>query len=336
MSLGSRWLRGNDIYLMNFWPLDDLNSMGFTLGTRGKRNEGFFHIGMNRLSNDRQEQYVAVPAASQFGAEEILFLNRQRVLLALMYEQRYQATQKIGWKWKTYGEYHYLPSGQRTLDQSYTEVETLNDDQGLILGLQLGVWGFAHSQNHLNLWARYTRGLANFDELGAVTTFDMDQRSWASEEWRLALAGNFTSGKMWSIQWGGYLRSYKDADHLEVDFDDRVEGSLVMRPQLQFGIFTPAIEGSVQWSQAQGSNPQDLSVNAAQVYQLAFIPAFTFDHKDKMGSFSRPQIRFIYAITWLNQAALSRYANDDPRAQAAKVHYVGARAEWWFGRGGGY
>ena len=336
MSVGSRWLRGNDIYLMNFWPLDDLNSMGLTVGTRGTRHEGFLHIGFNRLANDKQQQYVAVPAASQFGAEEILFLNRQRLLLAALYERRYLQKSGWGWKWKIYGEYHYLPAGERALEGSYTEVEALSDDQGVIAGVQLGLWGLGHSQNHLNLWARYTRGLANFDELGMPSSVDLNQRSWLSQEWRVALAGNWTTGNFWSVQWGSYLRSYQDADHLTVDFDDRVEGSFVVRPQLQFGIFTPAIEASVQWSQAQDANPQDLSVDAAQIHQLAFMPSFTFDDKKTMGSFSRPQIRLIYAISWLNQAALARYAYDDPRSQAKQVHYIGTRAEWWFGRGGGY
>ena len=72
-SLGSRWLRGNDIYLMNFWPLDDLNTFGLTLGHRGKQHEIWIHAGVSRLNNVSQTQYVDVPSASNFGAESVFY-----------------------------------------------------------------------------------------------------------------------------------------------------------------------------------------------------------------------------------------------------------------------
>ena len=121
-----------------------------------------------------------------------------------------------------------------------------------------------------------------------------------------------------------------------MDYDDRLEGSAVIRPQLNLkGFFTPAVEASAQWSQAQGSHPVDLSTKAAQIYQFAFIPALSFS-RAQINAYSRPQLRLIYAVSLLNDAALARYAQADPRAQHKVSHYLGARAEWWFGRGGGY
>ena len=109
VSLGSRWLRGNDIYLMNMWPLDNLNTLGLTLGTRTARHEAYLHVGVNRLNSNPlspQLQRVAVPSASGFGADEVLLLNRQRLITSALYERLYK-----GWKWKLYSELHTLPSG---------------------------------------------------------------------------------------------------------------------------------------------------------------------------------------------------------------------------------
>ena len=139
-----------------------------------------------------------------------------------------------------------------------------------------------------------------------------------------------------SVQWGGYVRAYEDADRVTLDFDDRVEGSMVVRPQLRFGHFTPAVEASAQLSQAMGMNPQTQGQGLAEIYQFALLPALTFGDPATLGSFSRPQLRLIYAVTLMNDAARTRYSVSDPLAPEALEHYVGARAEWWFGRGGGY
>lgn len=333
ISLGSRWLRGNDIYLMNLWPLDNLNTLGLTIGARSTRYEAHIHVGVNRLNANPlspQFQEVSVPSASGFGADEVVFLNRQRFITSALYEQRYE-----GWKWRFYAELHQLPSGTRALEGGYLEREMLPDDLGLMLGAQLGWWGIRHTQDHLNLWVRYAKGLAVYDELGATGSLDLHQRAWSAEEWRFALAGNF-AGSQWSAPWGGYVRYFRDADRSLDDFDDRLEGSFALRPQLNLGIFTPALELSTQISEPLGAHPIDLTRGVGMVHQVGFIPALSFADQDQVGSFTRPQLRLMYVLSYLNDAALARYAPEDPRAHQSIRHYIGARAEWWFGRGGGY
>jgi len=333
VSLGSRWLRGNDIYLMNMWPLDNLNTLGVTFGARSARYEAHLHVGVNRLNANPmspQLQRVEVPSASGFGADEVTLLNRQRLITSGLYERRYD-----GWKWKVYGELHRLPSGTRALEGGYLEREALPDDLGLMLGAQLGLWGTWHPQDHLNLWVRYARGLAAYDELGATGSLDLNKRSWSAEEWRAALAGNL-SGARWSAQWGGYIRYFRDADRSLDDFDDRLEGSFAVRPQLNLGVLTPALELSAQVSEPLGAHPINLRRETAVVYQAGLIPALSFDAHGEVGSFTRPQLRLMYVVSYLNEAALARYALEDPRSGEAVTHYLGARAEWWFGRGGGY
>ena len=333
VSLGSRWLRGNDIYLMNMWPLDNLNTLGVTLGARSARYEAHLHVGVNRLNQNPlspQIQRVEVPSASGFGSDEVTLLNRQRLITSGLYERRYD-----GWKWKVYGELHRLPSGARALEGGYLEREALPDDLGLMLGAQLGLWGTWHPQGHLNLWVRYARGLAAYDELGATGSLDLNKRSWSAEEWRAALAGNLAGGR-WSAQWGGYIRYFRDADRSLDDFDDRLEGSFAVRPQLNLGVLTPALELSAQVSEPLGAHPINLQRGTAVVYQAGLIPALSFESHGEVGSFTRPQLRLMYVVSYLNESALARYAPEDPRSSEAVTHYLGARAEWWFGRGGGY
>jgi len=339
LSIGSRWLRGDDAYLMNFWPLDDLNTLGLTAGARGARYDAFVHLGVSRLERSAlapQTQRALIPAASGFGAEEALLLNRQRAVLAAALERRYGGEGgEMGWKWKLYGELHALPSGQRVLEGGYSERERLADDRGLTLGAQLGLWSMRHARDHLNLWLRYARGLAVYDELGAPGSLSPALRAWPAAEWRAAAAGNHEWGPL-SAQWAAYVRRYTDADEVARDFDDRLEGSAAVRPQLNLGIFTPAVELSAQVSAPRGPHPRALSDATAAVYQAALIPALSLDDPAEVGAFTRPQLRLIYAASWLNAAALARYAAEDPRAQARVAHYLGARAEWWFGRGGRY
>ncbi|HEX8793195.1 MAG TPA: carbohydrate porin, partial [Polyangiaceae bacterium] len=88
--VGSRMYRGDDIYLLDYWPLDNENTVGFGVSyhtqiARGERRDGFevaLHGGENRLDNMFQYQTVDVPNPAQ-GDETIVELNRQRLSASL-------------------------------------------------------------------------------------------------------------------------------------------------------------------------------------------------------------------------------------------------------------
>ncbi len=48
------------------------------------------------------------------------------------------------------------------------------------------------------------------------------------------------------------------------------------------------------------------------------------------GSYTRPQLRLIYAITDRNNGAKELYPVDDVFSQRTIEHYLGVQAEWWF------
>ncbi|MGB0645563.1 MAG: hypothetical protein ACPGQS_00235 [Bradymonadia bacterium] len=56
--VGSQWNRGDDVYLLNFWPLDNVNSTGVTLGYKNKTFEAKGHLGLSRLDHNQQSQRI--------------------------------------------------------------------------------------------------------------------------------------------------------------------------------------------------------------------------------------------------------------------------------------
>ena len=131
-----------------------------------------------------------------------------------------------------------------------------------------------------------------------------------------------------------HYRFFRDADANVEDFDDRHEWVGVILGLWFLGLFTPGIEGSLQIMVPNGLNPRTNEQVVAQRAQIALIPAITLGARP--GSYARPQIQMIAALSMLNQAAQDLFPKRDHRAQDAHAWYLGIRAEWWFGRGGGY
>jgi len=77
---GARMYRGDDIYLLDFWPLDSLNTYGGGVAVRPGRSEAAVHVGMNRLDGDDfQVQTVTLAVPDGVAGEEVLFLDDNRL-----------------------------------------------------------------------------------------------------------------------------------------------------------------------------------------------------------------------------------------------------------------
>lgn len=330
---GSRMYRGDTIYLFDFWPLDDLNTLGAGAGWRGPDWDAAVHAGFVRLEDEFQVQRVPVPAPDLF-EEEVLFLDRQRTVVSARGERRFGGGDALGFKVRLYAELHHLPAGRRALPGSFTETEPLPDDLGWLVGAQLGLWNFGGA-SFVNLWARYASGLAAYGTFQRPFGLNADRRAVDAKEYRIALDGNFET-PAFGVLYSAWARAFFDSDGRDEDFDDRLEAAAAVRPMLFLHRwFTPAVEASYQVMRPNGLNPRTDRQDVATVVQLGVVPALSFG-PEPVGSFSRPQIRLIYAVSFLDEAARALYARHDPRAAADVVHFVGAGAEWWFGRGGGY
>lgn len=337
--VGSRMYRGDDIYLFDYWPLDDQNTVGAGLqyrrdlapraGEQADQLSLAAHVGFNRLLSDFQFQEIEVPNPVQ-GATTVDQLDRQRTIASATagYTMMPKSDGGMGAKAKLHGEVHSLPSGTRKRTDG--TLEALPADTGLLVGGELGVFGFSRNdkdRNHLNLFMRYAKGLAAFDELAPPTTFGAELKTQRASELTFGLSGNIDL-KYGNMLVGALSRRFTDADESSEDADDGWEYSVDARPLVRvIPDWFVGADVSYQARFPKGINPITLTAEDASVFQIAPMLVFS-----PMGpsSYDRPQIRVFYRGARLDQGARDLYVPDDPRHARAWQHFIGFAAEWWF------
>src|SRR5262249_45529883 len=125
-----------------------------------------------------------------------------------------------------------LPSGSRQLTDG--TMQNLPDDSGFLIGTEVSLFNFGGAtidskfRRHVNLFARYAKGLATFDELAPPTSFGPDLRTTNASELSFGLSGNWDS-KLGNMMVGALSRRYQDATGM-ADFDSGWEYSIDSRP----------------------------------------------------------------------------------------------------------
>jgi maltoporin len=326
---GSRMLRGDDIYLLDYWPLDDINTVGAGVSYRIARMDAAVHAGLNRLLDpfQYQEREVGTP---EDGTETVPELDRQRFITSTQFGYRLIRGDKpdqLSARVKLYLEAQALPSGTRRLEDD--TVDRLPTDAGWSLGAQLALWGFAPGASHASLFARHSRGLTAYDELDAPMDVAPDRKSYpGASELVLGLGGNLEQ------PWGGVLlgattRRFRDGDVSTSDVDDGWEYVLDARPRVHvIDALEAAVDVSWQVRFPRGLSPTTLTAADPAVFQVAPMVLYS---PFGPGSYARPQFRLVYRAAHLNDAALDQlYPLEDPRRGLTWVHYLGVQAEWWF------
>jgi maltoporin len=290
------------------------------------------HAGFNRLEepSEFQFQQIDVPDPEQ-GARTIVQLNRQRIVGSasatyLMMDQPESANFKL----KVHGEVHALGDGtrQRSTDGTF---EDLPSDTGYLIGAQVGTFGYAPSKlkyrRHLNLFARYARGLAAFDEIAPPTSFGGDLKAKRASELSFGASGNWDH-PLGNVMFGALSRRFVDADGNTTDFDDGWEYAIAARPlaSLGRGVFAGA-DLSYQARFPRGLNPVTQRAEDPGVFQIA--PMLVFSPMGPSG-YDRPQIRLVYRAAHFNAAARDSFVDQDPRQDQKWTHFLGVQAEWWF------
>jgi maltoporin len=327
--VGSRMVRGDDIYLFDWWPLDDDN----TLAAGGSwRRDGLTiaaHAGVNRLLDRFQFQEIEVAAPEQ-GATTIVQLNRQRMIASTTATYMVDGTDGRHAKVRLHAQLHGLPSGERRRETD-SSIEQLPRDWGTTLGLELSAWTERDRDGrfrHLNLFARWSKGLAAYDELAPPTAVDTSLKTFPrASELVLGLGTSFDLA-LGNVVAGAYARRFVDADPNTRDRDDGWEYALAARPLARVtGDVHAGVDLSYQVRFPRGVDP--LTGLAADPAVVAIAPMLVYA---PMGpsAFDRPQLRLVYRAAHLNDGALGLYAADDPRRAHPWVHYLGVQAEWWF------
>ena len=334
--VGSRMYRGDDIYLFDYWPLDDLNTVGGGLMFRtSEREDGggdalelATHAGVNRLNDAFQFQEITVPDPAQ-GATTALQLDRQRMIVSgtgsyLLGGDPGQLSIKV----KAHGEFHGLPSGTR--ERTDGTLEALPSDRGWLAGAQVSVFGLSKNpahRNHLNAYMRYAKGLAAFDELAPPTSFGSELKTTRANELTFGAAGAWDHARG-NVMFGALSRRFIDADTTSTDPDDGWEYALDIRPLAKVvrELYVGA-DLSYQARFPRGLNPNTLRAEDPAVFQIAPMLVYS-----PMGpsAYDRPQLRIVYRAAHLNEAARDLFVPDDRRHDREWTHFLGFQAEWWF------
>jgi len=327
--MGSRNYRGDNIYLLDVWPLDDLNTVGAGVWWSRGALEARAHAGFNRLANDFQFQETDV-LDSRFGAATITQLDRQRFLGSASVEARVLDPGAAGGpsaKVKLYGEATAVGDGELLLDDD--SIEPLPATAGFRVGAQLGAWGFGPGASHVNLFARYSRGLSAFDELETPFGLAPDNSADGASELLFALGAAYERPLDLPVgaQVGAYLRRFEDADGIADDPDDGWQYLVNVRPYVTATEYLrAAIDVSYERSFPRGISPVLLELVEPGIFQVAPMLILT---PDGPGIYDRPHLRLVYRAAFLNEGALDQFVPDDPRRNDDTVHFLGFIAEWW-------
>lgn len=328
---GSRMYRGDDIYLLDTWPLDNLNTYGGGLGYHSAKYAGNMrtnfdvHFGTNRLNNDYQYQVVDTVDERFVGKTDVIFLDRQRFITSIKAEQLFGGDDSPLFKIKLYSEIHSIDKGEH-LETQPEQITELPKDFGWLIGGQFGISNFLDG-SYANLFIKYATGLAAYGEMGIPFGVNTSKTAEDAKNLTVGLSAGLNILNYADVLFGGYVRYFTDADGVEEDFDDGVEGVWDLRLTGHVGkYFRPGIELSQQLRRPNGLNPASLKQELASIFKFSLLPAVRFGD----GVLGRPEFRFNYTLSVLNDAAKMLYNEKDYLRGKTYVHFVGFAAEWWF------
>lgn len=334
---GARMYRGDDVYLFNFWPLDNQNTVGGGVGKALASDTHIaLHAGMQRLDQPYQYQEIPAPRPFGIGAQNITYLDRPRTIETLKVTQFFrnkgdkkyfhgEGMENAGFKVVGYGELHQISAGARRDTASQQDV-SLPSDSGWMLGTQL-TYFTGKRDTYLSLVMRHARALAAYDPLATPDQFTLERDTSGASETRLVLSGNYEVGDF-GLTGASYLRWFRDAGPASTTLAKYDEGAIALRPQWYFAEhFGLAVEGSYQarryaFLAADGSGPL-----SASLVRGAIMPYFSPTGR---GSFKRPIIGLLYLATSRDSGARSLYPEGDTFRSRSLEHYVGLTVEWWF------
>ncbi len=327
---GSRMYRGDDIYLLDFWPLDNLNTVGG--GVRfdfqdHDRSSVAWHMGLNRVDDPFQHQTVIRPAAENLpGTTNVDLLDRPRLVSSLKLSHIEPILAHGGVKGVLYGEVHRLPAGQREIAGQPGSIESVPGDGGIVIGAQVGLFT-GERDTFVNLFFRHARGLAAYGELGTPLSTAPDRTTNGAKETLIGLAGNWEYGPFGVIV-GGYFRSFRVESTSPYNFNNLDEGIIVARPHVFFSDHVGvAVEGAYE---AQQRGILDVTTEqplTPKIWRFGVIP---FLSPAGVGDFKRPQLRLIWAVARRNDATRALYTADDVFSRRRIEQFFGIGAEWWF------
>lgn len=328
---GSRMYRGDDIYVLDWWPLDNLNTIGGGAGYQFK--SGSFikvHAGINQPNSRFYRDLSMRPLPyNQPGEAEVAILDRQKLISSYKIGHVFKVGESGGVKLIGYGETHHIRPGQREVPGAYREFEDVPADRGYVAGGEVSLFTGKRS-THINMWVRHAWDMAAYGEFAYPSQLAPDQTTKGARELVVALGGNFEKNAF-GVMMGAYFRRFRNASP-DLDIHDLNEGIVLVRPQVWLGkIAGIAVEASYQ-AQQRAAFPDLSTTNSGPLYaSMGRFGLMPFITPAGRGSYARPQIRAMYMLTLRDDGARSLYPQDDVFNQRGVDHLIGFGAEWWFG-----
>lgn len=321
--VGSRMYRGDDMYLFDFWPLDNLNTLGGGVGLRFGQTQLRLHGGASRLLDPYQIQIVRIANAG-YGTTDTTFQDRQKAVASLKLTHEWpQLTERLGAKAIFYSEAHYLPSG--SLKEANDVVVPLPSDAGAVFGGQFGLWSRTDA-SFLNVFVRGATGLAAYGDLSVPFGLGADKRAAGAREFLFGVAANYESPRV-GVMASSYLRYFHASFDTPNALGDGWEFIAAVRPAIYVSKhFQQLFEVSYQQRRPNGLSPNTGTFLQPSAFQFAIMPTLSAGQ----GSYTRPQIRAVYAVSALNEGARDLYPVGDVRRGQSVQHFLGVMAEWWF------
>jgi maltoporin len=330
--IGSRMYRGDDIYLLNFWPLDNLNMVGggarFAFDTTSEEATSLaLAVGMGRATDPFSFQTRPSLSPSGFGSTEVVTLDRPRTIVSVKAQHleflRKGAGGIPGLKFVLYGEQHAMSRGVRVNESNVKE--DLPSETGTLVGGQLGFFAGEHDI-FINLFLRHATGLAAYGDKTVPSALSPDKTTSGARETLVALSANYEKD-MFGVLVGGYLRGFKDASANPYSRNTFNEGSFVIRPMVWLGEHVGLAGEASYQAFASAAVRDDGRPERASMWRFGVLPFLTPAGR---GSFTRPHFNLVYLYSTRDEGARLRYAPDDKFAKRSNEHYFGLNVEWWF------
>jgi len=322
--VGSRMYRGDDIYLLDFWPLDNLNTFGAGVIYKRSKFTLKLHLGVNRIDQGEVEDpyqyaYYPVPIKGKPGSTKVLILDRQRYISSL---NLIVPMDKL--KFKLYGEFHLIGEGNYK-ENEVAENYHLPSDNGFVLGSEFTYHSFAKN-SFLHLFIKYARGMAAYGEFGIPFGSDENKKTTGANEFLIGSSFNFEKESL-GVMFGTYYRYFEDADNNIYDDDDYNEAIFDLRLSWYFtDIFHLDFESIVEFLKLNNLDSETNTEMNAQLFKFAIMPTISPNGR---GAYTQPKIRLIYTFTYMNEGAEHLYEKSNPIRNSIN-HYLGVSAEWWF------
>jgi maltoporin len=324
--------RGDDVYLLNFWPLDNLNMVGGGLKialdtTSEEATSAALAVGLGRASDPFSFQTRPSLSPSGFGSTDVITLDRPRTVVSLKAQHLHffqRGSGPIpGLKFVLYAEQHAMSRGTRVNESNLKE--ELPSETGTMIGGQIGM--FAGERDvFINLFLRHATGLAAYGDKTVPTALSPEKTTSGARETLVALSANYEKGIFGQLV-GGYFRGFKDASCNPYSRNTINEGSFNVRPIVWLGEHVGvAAEGSYQ-ALATAAVRDDGKPERGSMWRFGLMPFLTPAGR---GSFTRPHFNVVYLFSTRDAGARLRYAPEDKFARRSNEHYLGLSVEWWF------